>query len=312
MQEELEVLLIQKDYNKDREITIEILKNMDRDKIENWIAYKNILEFRVPDEGYYENYVKPLTNELVNEFSELKDYIRQVCIINEALRSIYDKLERDFIPYRRGSMFYAAYIIACKYEEFLHDLNFELNKYKEDKDLQTIKNIYQANVDKCIHSFNRMVKMIYNEKDNFLNNKKYINIYQFISDIENESKSDFINNMCRLNSIEDVLNMIKAKDVSVNSYDGNEFVLKYSYSNIIKNELPKIRQKNFDDINFRKHAKDIPVDFKLLDAKDIQQYVEINQDAFRLKIDFLSNEFKVNINTTLLDIQRFFDLHLKT
>ncbi|MCT4543242.1 MAG: hypothetical protein N4A63_06855 [Vallitalea sp.] len=305
MGEKVQELLSKKDYKKAIDETIGFLKSMDRDKIENWIVYKNILVYKPSDEECYTNFIRPLSIKLLTLFPELKEYINQIFIINDALQGIYTNLKKDFLPYTKGNMLFTVYSIACMYENFIHDLNIKLNRYIGDKHIERIMDVHQNNIDRAIGSLNRMMNIIFDEKYKFSNNYKELGFEKFIEKMKEESDNNFVEIICKLNSIEDVLEMVRAKEVTVDSYDGNEFQLKYPIKRFLKYDLPKMRLRTFEKINFKKYSQKSPKNFKMLKSEDIRPFVEISRDSFKLKIDFLSEEFLTNLKTILIDTKRY-------
>jgi hypothetical protein len=239
MGEKVQELLSKKDYKKAIDETIGFLKSMDRDKIENWIVYKNILVYKPSDEECYTNFIRPLSIKLLTLFPELKEYINQIFIINDALQGIYTNLKKDFLPYSKGNMLFTVYSIACMYENFIHDLNIKLNRYIGDKHIERIMDVHQNNIDRAIGSLNRMMNIIFDEKYKFSNNYKELGFEKFIEKMKEESDNNFVEIICKLNSIEDVLEMVRAKEVTVDSYDGNEFQLKYPIKRFLKYDYLK-------------------------------------------------------------------------
>lgn len=307
MEEKLKEFLEKKDYKKAIAETVEFLKSMDRDKIENWIVYKNVLLYNPSDKEHYTNFIKPLSTKLLTLFPELKEYISQIFIINDALQGIYTKLEKDFLPYTKGNMLFTVYSIACMYESFIHDLNIKLNSYIGDKHIERIMNVYQTNIDKAIASLNRIMNIIFDERYKFSNNYKNLGFEKFIEKMKEESDNSFVETICKLNSIEDVLEMVKAKEVFVNSYNGNEFQLNYLIKRLLKYDLPKMRLRTFENINFKKYSQKVPENFNLLKPEDIRQFIEIDEDSFKLKIDVSSKKFLTNLKTILIDAERYTD-----
>lgn len=304
MNKNIEEMILKKEYKSASDAIIAFLNSIDRNTIENWISYKEILVYKSLNKEYYENFIKPLTKKISIDFPEIENYTQQVSIINEVFEYLLENLEEDYQVYKGENLLFVVCRIISQYENFIHDLNKILNENENNPMIDKIMNINQTNIEMAINSLNRMLRKIFSEKNKFTNMGNIKDYREFIKKI---SGGDFINIMCKLNSTDDVLEMVKANEVNVVAYDyeNDEFKLKYPVKRMVKFDLPKLRQRTFDNINFIKYHKKSPQNLKILKGENIRSFVEMGEDAFKLKVDLLSEEFMINIKTILVDALRF-------
>ena len=277
--DEINQLLNDKDYQKAYDLTLKIIRGLDKDKIENWIAYKDILIYKHNDKKYIEKYLNPLKELLKIEFPALNEFIQQVDIINVALEELYFYIEKQLEDYRNEDYYYVLLTIINQYEIIAHKLNEALNKVTENNFLQVSLN-YHFDLNNLINSLNSSLRRLLDEEKSFFNEDDIIDPDMYLTKLKEQYKYDFTIIMCKINSILDVYEALKDKIVIIESYNGDEFKLRYNHENFIKYNLPQIRKQEFDNEYFIKNSTEIPSEFQPLTANELTKLVELKKIIF--------------------------------
>lgn len=297
-------MISNKDYNNGIETVMEYLHSYESEKIENWVSYKEILVCKTLDKEYSEKFIKPLSKRISESFPELENYIYQISIINKVFEYLLEKEEKNFQICKEENIVFVVFGIVCQYENAIHDLNKMLTPHTDKNIMEKIVLVNQTNIEMVINSLNRVVAKIHTEKDEFSDERKTLDYKEII---EKVSECDFINVMCKLNRTDDLLEMVRAKEVNVIDYDfeTDEFRIRYPYDRVVKFDLPQLRQRTFDNNQFFKNIKKELENFMILQGENIRSYVEMSEDAFIIKMNLLSKEFAINIRTIVIDSLRF-------
>ena len=300
----LEEIISNKNYDDSIETVMKKLYSFEREKIENLVLYKDILVCKTSDKEYNEKFIKPLSKRIAESFPELESYIYQISIINEVFASLLEKEERDFKICKEESIVCVVFGIVCQYENFIHDLNKRLTEHTDKKIMEKIVIVNQTNIEMAINSLNRVMAKIYTEKHEFSDVLKTLD---YIQVIEKLSKCDFINVMCKLNCTDDLLEMVRSKEVNVIDYNfkTEEFHIKYPYDRVVKFDLPKLRQRKYDHNQLFKNIKNNLENLTILQKESISCYIEFGDNAFKIKMDLLSKEFLTIIKTIITDSLNF-------
>lgn len=292
-------LLAMKQYMKAITETINLSDTVEKDKFINWIIYKEVLIYKDADKKYYEEYVRPTCEKLVKTVPELKEYIYEIGIINETLRKNYNSLEENFKLYKRYNVQFVVYHICCIYEKYIHDLrNIVINNTMSP---DSIYGNEQDDLDKAINGFNWILKRLYKQRDQFPKRRQHSDIRFDEKNIERESKNNIIRIISEIISAEELLEMIKGAEGHIDSFDRGVYKIRYSKDALIKYNLAKFRQRNFDNIMMKSYTEGLANKFKKIQIDDINKFIDIDVDRgnFRIPIDTVSEEFLDNIGITM-------------
>lgn len=303
----LDLLLKNEEYNKGYKMTIDYFKQFEIKEVENRLKNFELLVNKDGNKRKKSKYVEPLIKYINNSYPELIEYTTVCRELNIAFLEISLKIDKLFNKLKKYYFPHVYIIVISKIEKELHKILNISNNYEETDVIKTLS--IQTNIlsyhQMTVESLGKLLKKMIEEQYDF-NNK--------IKDVE--SRNDFISYMKRVNKkIESdsklislineisytyfLSNEIKESDLRVNrnSQEVVEFVYK-SEKEYLRRQISENRMSNFDINEFSKFIDENEIKESDFENKELDSVVEINDKNFKLKLDFISDEFLSNIRTT--------------